>query len=75
MEEDFNHILLFKTSISNEEEKQFLYALLDHQSGVEQWNIDLDDEDKVLRIISFRLSHQHIIDLIVAQGHDCCKLL
>jgi len=75
MEESFNHILLFKTNISSDDKKQFLYALLDNHPFVEQWNIDLNDEDYVLRIISYQLTHQQIIDLITNSGFDCRILI
>jgi hypothetical protein len=74
MEECFDHILLFKTNISNDAKKQFLYTLLDNHPAVEQWNIDLNDEDYVLRIISYHLTHQQIIDLITDHGYYCCVL-
>ena len=72
--ENFDHILLFKTNISCDEDKALLGAILDNHAGVQQWSVDMEDEDCVLRIISGSLSHQDIINLINNHGYDCCEL-
>lgn len=72
--EDFSHILLFKTNISSESCRDKLGAVLAAQAGVIQWNIALDDEDYVLRIVSYTLKHEEIIQLIHQQGYACSEL-
>ena len=72
--EDFKHILLFKTNINSDSEKQFLHGLLDGNPDIKCWNIDMDDSDRVLRIVSATLSHAQIIEIIIHRGYQCCEL-
>ena len=72
--ENLDHILLFKTDIRSEECKAKLQAILDNHEAIEQWNVALDDCDCVLRIVSYTLTHQQIIELINHHGHFCCEL-
>ena len=72
--EDFNHILLFKTNISQEADKALVCAMLSNTPGVEKWSVDTEDEDCVLRVISPSLCHTQIIELINYHGYECCEL-
>jgi uncharacterized protein (DUF1786 family) len=72
--ENFNHILLFRTDIKSEEDKQALQPLLDKNKNIEQWNVDLDDEDYVLRIVSYTLKHDQVIEMVQDHGYNCCEL-
>jgi hypothetical protein len=72
--ENFNHILLFKTNISCDGDKQLLHTLLDNNADIKCWSVDMEDEDCVLRIISYTLSHLQIIELINNHGYQCCEL-
>ena len=72
--ENFNHILLFRTDIKSEEDKQALQPLLDKDKNIEQWNVDLDDEDFVLRIVSYTLKHDQVIEMVRNCGYHCCEL-
>jgi copper chaperone CopZ len=73
--ENFDHILLFKTNISCEADKAAVCAMLSNFNGVEQLTLDLEDEDRVLRIVSATLNHQQIINLINQHGYTCCELI
>lgn len=72
--ENFNHILLFRTDIKSEEDKKVLEPLLDKNKNIEQWNVDLDDEDFVLRIVSYTLKHEQVIEMVQDRGYKCCEL-
>jgi len=72
--ENLDHILLFKTNIKSETCKAKMQAILDGYEGIIKWNIALDDSDCVLRVISYSLNHQQIIELINSYGFDCCEL-
>ncbi|MES2265301.1 MAG: hypothetical protein V4520_00990 [Bacteroidota bacterium] len=72
--ENFDHILLFKTNVNCEGDKSFLHTLLDGNPDVQCWNVDLDDEDCVLRIVSYTLNHGQIIELMNSHGYYCCEL-
>lgn len=71
MMDNFNHVLLFKTNLNCEEDRLMLHGILDQKPEVSKWNLDLNDEDCVLRIVSATLTHQHIIDLIHQRGYQC----
>lgn len=72
--ENLDHILVFKTDINSEACKNKLQTVLNDHDEIEQWNVALDDQDCVLRIISHTLNHQQIIELINYHGHFCCEL-
>jgi hypothetical protein len=72
--ENLDHILLFKTDIKTEDCKAKLQSILDDHRGISRWNVALDDQDFVLRIVSETLNHQQVIELINNHGHFCCEL-
>jgi len=72
---NIDHILLFKTNISSFADKQALKPVLDGNSRIKQWNIDLNDCDYVLRIESDTLSAEQVIHLINHHGFECSELL
>lgn len=73
--ENFDHILLFKTNIKSEQDRLKLLPALDQHECIDRWNVDLNDEDYVLRIISYQLKHHQIIALINHHGYECCELI
>lgn len=73
--ENLDHILVFKTNISCEDEKQLLHTIFDEHDHVESWSIDMEDSDCVLRVITYTLSHDEIINLINQHGYECCELI
>ncbi|MCO5935604.1 hypothetical protein NAF17_08630 [Mucilaginibacter sp. RB4R14] len=72
--ENFDHILLFKTNVNCDGDKKLLHTLLDGNPDVQCWTVDMDDEDYVLRIVSYTLSHLQIIELMNSRGQYCCEL-
>jgi hypothetical protein len=75
MMESFDHILLFKTSCTNFTDRQGVKALMENQPGIADWNLDQEDCDCVLRIISYELHHDQIIQLMNDHGYACCELI
>ena len=73
--ENFDHILLFKTNCTTVADKLALQLLLEKQDGIEEWNIDLEDVDCVLRIITYTINHNYIIKLLNHHGYKCCELI
>ena len=71
---NFDHILVFKTNIKSQDDIQVLQSLLDTHDEIEQWNVDLNDEDCVLRVVTYRLSNQDVIDLVCQHGYACAEL-
>ena len=74
MENQIENILVFATNIRTENDKQNISSLLNQNSAIQQWNIDQEDIDCVLRIVTETLSEQQIIDIIDAQNFQCSIL-
>lgn len=73
MTQNFDNILLFKTNINCQDDTSFLRVVLDNNPQIDEWSVDLEDVDKVLRIISYTLTHQQIIMLLNEQGYSCLE--
>ena len=74
MKTDLNNILIFKTNIQTEGDKQRIQSTLDADDTIQQWNIDLHDIDCVLRIVSDSLTTEQIIKVIKHSGFECAEL-
>jgi len=74
MENLTENILVFATNIRTLTHKQTISAALDKNPDIQQWNIDQEDVDCVLRIISDTLSEEEIIDIVENQKFKCTSL-
>jgi hypothetical protein len=74
MTENLTNILVFKTNINTEADKMRVREFLINQTLVEDWNVDMDDIDKVLRIVSHELCAKDIEELIQQIGFQCQEL-
>ena len=74
MTTDINHILIFKTNIQTKRDKLRIQRELDTLETIQQWNIDLEDIDCVLRIVSDRLTPEQIILVVKDNGFECSEL-
>ena len=74
MENHLDNILVFATNINTETDRQKVSTILDEHSEILNWNVDQEDIDCVLRIVSETLSEQQIISLIDAQNFKCKAL-
>jgi len=72
--EELTHILIFKTSIQTQEDKNRVKKVLSENPFIEEWNVDCEDIDCVLRIVSYELSAEQIIILINQAGFECQEL-
>jgi hypothetical protein len=68
------HILIFKTNIAAESDLFAVKTVLDNHHLIEQWNIDQEDVDCVLRVISWHLSYADIILIISGLNYSCEEL-
>ena len=68
------NILLFKTNIQTIFDKQRIQGCFDNNEQINQWNIDLQDVDCVLRIVSETLTTAEIISAVEQMGFDCTEL-
>lgn len=71
---NFDHILIFRTNIKSTSDKIKLQPILDAHQNIQHWNVDMDDVDNVLRVVSYQLKPRQIIELIVHHGYECCEL-
>jgi hypothetical protein len=74
MENQIENILVFATNIRTENDKQTISKILDENPEIQQWNIDQEDIDCVLRIETNTLSEEQIIKLLDNQNFKCTAL-
>ncbi|WP_222538487.1 hypothetical protein [Pedobacter polysacchareus] len=68
------NVLLFKTNIRTESDKQFIIQLM-QQNEINQCTIDQEDVDCVLRIVSNELQLNDVITLVSRHGYHCEELI
>lgn len=73
MEPDFKHILLFKTNIQTIDDKGLIAKVMEKQK-IDQWTVDQQDIDCVLRIVSPVLKLEELIHLVSKNGYQCKEL-
>lgn len=66
------HIL--KTNIHSEEDHLEIKQFLDLHPEINEWSLDREDIDRVLRIVSDTLSVEEAIDIIRGKGYHCEEL-
>jgi hypothetical protein len=69
-----NKVLVFKTSVCNQTDISKLKDHLDNVIKNGNWNFDLEDCDKILRIESNKNFKEIIIDLLNKHGFECAEL-
>lgn len=74
METNLNHILVFATNIQTKTEALEIATILNENTAIQQWSIDQEDVDCVLRIVSDTLSPTHLIEIITNQNFNCTEL-
>jgi hypothetical protein len=74
MEPNPDHILIFKTNISEVNEYSGLHQALSSHPEITQWSVDTEDTDCVLRVVSEKLNVNHITEMIAQHGYDCSEL-
>ncbi|WP_395066154.1 hypothetical protein [Flavobacterium sp.] len=74
MDANFNNILVFATNIKSKADKEFISDILNKNTVIQQWSIDQEDIDCVLRIVSGILTAIDIIKIINTLGFNCNEL-
>ena len=67
-------ILVFSTSVKTNYEVKSLTPLINSLVGKGQWNFALDDSDRILRIVSNKVSPLKAINLLNKRGFECIEL-
>ena len=71
---NLNHIFILRTNIKTEAGRLSLKTIFDHNDHIQQWNLDLEDIDCVLRVVSPTLCYETIINLINQLGCEGSEL-
>ena len=71
---DLSNIYVFKTNIRTEFDRLRIKNVLDASQKVLKWNLDKNDVDCVLRIVSDSLTPSQIISIMDFVGFECIEL-
>lgn len=74
METNLQKIHVFKTNIDQIYPDCAVNTTLSNHLDIEQWSIDCEDCDRVLRVVSETLNPDVIITIINSLGHECQEL-
>jgi hypothetical protein len=74
MENHLENVLVFTTNIKTENDIRKIISTLDKHSEIHKWNVDQEDIDCVLRIVTNTLSEENIIQLINQHDFECAVL-
>jgi cell fate (sporulation/competence/biofilm development) regulator YmcA (YheA/YmcA/DUF963 family) len=64
-------ILVFKTNLTDTTRISEIKDALDVHPLISKWNVDLHDEDKILRIVTETVSAGEIEQLVTNAGYYC----
>lgn len=67
-------ILVFKTNLIDTKRISDVESLLDIHPQIVQWNVDLNDCDNVLRIVSKNMPAQEVENILLNAGYYCEEL-
>lgn len=67
-------ILIFKTNLLNTAMVDRAKPLLQNISGIQRWNVDIHDCDKILRIEANSLSARQVENILQNAGYYCEEL-
>ncbi len=67
-------VLVFKTSLTNAKRISDVEPILDIHPHIVQWNVDLNDCDNILRIVSRNAEAREIENMILSAGYYCEEL-
>ena len=68
-------ILVFATNVANLKAVSKVKPLLTAMPAIEDWNFDLDDCDRILRIVSNDLCPRQVESTLQTAGFDCHELV
>lgn len=67
-------ILVFKTNLTDDRSIADIEQVLDVHPNIIQWNVDLKDNDNILRIISNTIKGNEVEHLLFNEGYYCEEL-
>ena len=67
-------ISIFKTTLQEKDPLKWLQDALGVHPDILQWNIDFEDRDNILRVVSTAPVASEIIQIVTQFGHVCIEL-
>lgn len=67
-------ILVLKSNISTHSDLMQIQQPFNHHPEILTWNVDLDDCDHVIRIVSPTLTVADIEEIVKSNGYQCSEL-
>ncbi|NCD68156.1 hypothetical protein [Mucilaginibacter agri] len=67
-------VLVFKTSVTKKQQVSKVQTLLTSIPAIVKWNFDLDDCDRILRVVSNQLSPRYVESVLQTAGFNCQEL-
>ena len=67
-------ILIFKTNLTNTRHIRKVKPSLNLHPYIKEWNVDLHDCDKVLRVVTENIASKEVEQIIQAAGYVCEEL-
>ncbi|WP_300599158.1 hypothetical protein [Niabella sp.] len=74
MNSDGSNILIFKTNIKTFRNKNRVQRLLESREGIRAFNVDQQDADCVLRVVTATITANEVIALVQEAGFECAEL-
>lgn len=74
METTIGKLLIFKTNVGELCTNCKVFKVLNNHAEIQQWSIDTEDVDCVLRVTTATLTSKQIITIINNLGHKCLEL-
>lgn len=71
---DLSSILVFKTNIRTARNKKQAQRLLENQKGLLAFNVDQQDADCVLRVVTTTITAKEVRTLLQEAGFECAEL-
>jgi hypothetical protein len=67
-------ILVFKTDLANARHIKKIGAFLNLHPHIKEWNVDLHDCDKILRVVAEPIAAVDVERIVCKAGHFCEEL-
>jgi hypothetical protein len=68
------HILVFKTDLTDSRRISDVELSLNYHPNIIGWNVDLNDSDNILRIVSNNITPTEVESLLLQAGYYCEEL-
>ena len=67
-------ILVFKTNLTNTQRIGDIESSLDVHPDIFQWNVDLHDNDNILRVVANNVPGEEVENMLLNAGYYCEEL-